>query len=59
MHQELKQLLPERQEYGRNKGVMFKNFAPFTDCISEMINTRIDNVRDVYFNVQIYANIII
>ena len=51
MHQELKQLLPERQEYGRNKGVMFKNFAPFTDCISEMINTRIDNVRDVYFNV--------
>ena len=29
----------------RNKGVIFKNFAPFTDCISEMNNTQIDNAK--------------
>ena len=27
----------------RNKGVIFKNCAPFTDCISEINNTQIDN----------------
>ena len=33
----------------RNKGVIFKNCAPFTDCISEINNTQIDNAnyRDV------------
>ena len=29
----------------RNKGVIFKNCAPFTDCISEINNTQIDNVK--------------
>ena len=27
----------------RNKGVIFKTRAPFTDCISEMKNSQIDN----------------
>ena len=31
----------------RNKGVIFKNCAPFTDCISEINNTQIDNVQDL------------
>ena len=26
----------------RNKGVIFKNCVPFTDCISEINNTQID-----------------
>ena len=29
----------------RNKGVTFKNCAPFTNCISEINNTQIDNVK--------------
>ena len=29
----------------RNKGVIFKNCAPFTDCISEINNTQIDNAK--------------
>ena len=30
-----------------NKGVIFKNCAPFTDCISEINNTQIDNAKDI------------
>ena len=29
-----------------NKKVIFKNLAPFTNCISEINNTQIDNVKD-------------
>ena len=29
----------------RNKRVIFKNCAPFTDCISEINNTQIDNAK--------------
>ena len=28
-----------------NKGVIFKNWAPFTDCISEINNTQINNAK--------------
>ena len=31
----------------RNKGVKFKNCAPFTKCISRINNTDIDNVHDI------------
>ena len=31
----------------RNKGVIFKNCAPFTDCISEINNTQIDTAKDI------------
>ena len=31
----------------RNKGVAFKNCAPFTICISEINNTQIDNCKDI------------
>ena len=30
-----------------NKKVIFKNFAPFTNCISEISNTKIDNALDI------------
>ena len=30
-----------------NKKVMFKNCAPFTNCISEINNTQIDNAKDI------------
>ena len=29
----------------RNKGVIFKNCAPFTDCISEIYNTPVANAK--------------
>ena len=31
----------------RNKAIIFKNCAPFTDCISEIRNTRKDNSKDM------------
>ena len=30
-----------------NKKVIFKNFAPFTNCISEINNTQVDNAKDI------------
>ena len=29
-----------------NKKVVFKNCAPFTNCISEINNTQVDNAKD-------------
>ena len=31
----------------RDKRVAFKNCAPFTNCISEINNTQIDNCKDI------------
>ena len=31
----------------RNKGEIFKNCARFTDCISEINNTQVDNAKDL------------
>ena len=31
----------------RDKGVVFKNCVPFTNCISEINNTQIDNAKDI------------
>ena len=31
----------------RDKGVAFKNCAPFTNCISEVNNTQVDNAKDI------------
>ena len=36
-----------RQVDERNKGVTFKNCAPFTKCISRINNTDIDNAHDI------------
>ena len=30
-----------------DKQTVFKNCAPFTECISEINNTRVDNVKDL------------
>ena len=38
----------------RNKGVLFKNCAPFTDCISEIINTQIDKAKDSKVVIPLY-----
>ena len=31
----------------RDKGVVLKNCAPFTNCISEINNTQVDNAKDI------------
>ena len=36
-----------RQADERDKGVAFKNCAPFTNCISEINNTQIDKAKDI------------
>ena len=36
-----------RQAGDRDKGVALKNCAPFTNCISEINNTQINNARDI------------
>ena len=37
----------ERQADKRNKGVISKSCAPFTNCKSEMNNTEIDNSKEI------------
>ena len=42
-----------------NKKVIFKNCAPFTNCISEIINTQVDNAKDIeipMYNLIEYSN---
>ena len=36
-----------READERNKGVVFKNCAPFTNCISEINNTQVYNTKDI------------
>ena len=36
-----------RQADERDKGLVFKNCAPFFNCISEINNTQIDNAKDI------------
>ena len=36
-----------REANKRDKGIPFKNCAPFTNCISEINNTQIDNAKDI------------
>ena len=38
----------------RSKGVIFKNYAPFTKCISRINNTDIDNAQDVDIVMSLY-----
>ena len=33
---------------------MFKIFAPFTDCITEINNTQVDNVKDLHVVMAMY-----
>ena len=36
-----------RQADEKDKGVVFKNCAPFTNCRSEINNTQVDNAKDI------------
>ena len=37
----------EADAYNANIKVIFKNCAPFTDCISETNNIQVDNAKDI------------
>ena len=41
------QLIAARRTDERNKEVVFKSFASFINCISEINNTEIDNTVDI------------
>ena len=43
-----------RHTYERNEGVTFKNYAPFTDCISEINYAQIDNAKDLDLKMSMY-----
>ena len=43
-----------RQADERDKGVAFKNCAPFTNCISEINNTQVDNAKDIDIVMSMY-----
>ena len=43
-----------RQADERGKGVAFKNCAPFTNCISEINNTQVDNAKDINIVIPLY-----
>ena len=43
-----------RQADERNKGVTFKNCASFTNCLSEINNTKIDNGKDIHIVTPMY-----
>ena len=38
-----------------NKKVIFKNCAPFTNCINEINNTQIDNAKDIDIVMPMYS----
>ena len=43
-----------READERDKGVTFENCAPFTNCISEINNTQIDNAKDIDIVMHMY-----
>ena len=43
-----------RQADERDKGVIFKNCAPFTNCIREIDNTQVDSAKDIDIVVPMY-----
>ena len=43
-----------RQADERDKGVAFKNGTPFTNHISEINNTQVDNAKDIYIVMSMY-----
>ena len=43
-----------RQVDERDKGVIFKNFAPFIKCISRINSTEIDNAKDIDIVIPMY-----
>ena len=43
-----------RQADERDNGVAFKNCVPFTNCISEINNTQIDNAKDIDIVMSMY-----
>ena len=46
------------------KKIIFKNCAPFNNCVSEINNTQVDNAKDIHilkpiYNLLEYSNIIL
>ena len=37
----------QQETHRNNTQAIFKNYAPFTDCIPQINNTQVDNARDL------------
>ena len=47
-------MMMQKEQTKKNKGVIFKNCAPFTNCISNINNTQIHNAEYIDFVVPMY-----
>ena len=50
-------LAQDQANNGAYKKVLFKNFSPFTDCISRINNTQIDDIYDINVAMPMYSSI--
>ena len=48
-------ILLQDKQIKRDKGVTFKNCAPFTKCINRINNTEIDNAKDIDIVMPMYS----
>ena len=48
---------PATSRNDNNKEVVFKNCAPYTDCISEKNNTQIDNAKNIHTKMSMHNSI--
>ena len=51
---ELEQMLLQDKQMRKKKQVIFKSYALYTDCISEINNTQIDNSKDLDVVIPMY-----
>ena len=47
----------DQPNYDANKKVIFKNCAPFTNCISRINNTKVDDAHDIDIVISMYNSI--
>ena len=40
--------------HNRNKKVIFENFAPFTNCLSKIHNTQVDDAQNIDVTMLLY-----
>ena len=50
-------MAPQNQQMKEIKKVLFKNCAPFIDCISEINNIQIDNAKDIGVVMPMYNSV--
>ena len=47
--------MKQRQHQIMPKEIIFKDFAPFTNCISRINNMQVDDAHDIYVDMPMYS----